>query len=96
MGLMTPRSATFMRFEHSHHLSTAEYADIRAACFGFRRSRRALRLSLAIAVSVVCLFWEYTFLLGMVMLVVTSFVVVAPRFLPATAARNYRELRVPR
>lgn len=80
-----------MHFEHTHHLSQAEYVDIQAGLLGLRRSRRTLRRMIFTAIGVACLFWEYTFLLGTVMLVGACFFMIVPRLLPATAARHYRE-----
>jgi hypothetical protein len=82
-----------IRFVHTHHLSETEYVDIRAGFLGLRSSRRLLRRSATIVLGVACLFWEYTLLFGATILAVALLHLVRPRLLPATAARNYRELK---
>jgi hypothetical protein len=80
------------RFEHTCHLSEVSYVNIQAGTLGLRKSRRFLRRALVLGMGVACLFWEYTLLLGIAMLGVAVVHMFVPRFLPATAARNYRQM----
>lgn len=82
-----------MHFEHTHHLSEAEFVDLHSGFLGYDRSRQSLRRVTIIALGVVCLFWEYTLLFGTVLLVVATIHMFVPRILPATASRNYREFK---
>jgi hypothetical protein len=61
-----------------------------------KRPRLAGRLRLArrllfLTVGVACLLWSYTFLLGILLLLLLALGIWAPHIIPGTAARFYRE-----
>jgi hypothetical protein len=79
------------RFEHTCELSEDEYVALLGLLASDKRSRWLRRVGI-LAVGIACLFFPYTFLLGVAILTLAVIAVVAPRYLPGTAARVYGEM----
>jgi hypothetical protein len=79
------------RFEHTHRLSQAEVTELFSPLPQDPVRRWINRLGLT-ALGVACLFSSYTVLIGIALLGLGAFVLVAPRFVPFTAKRTYRKL----
>lgn len=78
-------------FEHSqtHKLTEADYTAIHA--LGSRRARN-WKILLLVAAGLGCLFWSYTLLLGIVLLVLVALALAAPHLVPAGASATFRGL----
>jgi hypothetical protein len=79
------------RFEHTYKLSRDQYVALLGLLGSDKRPQWLRRIGIA-AVGIACLFSPYTFLLGVAILALVVIAVVAPRFLPGTAARVYGEM----
>jgi hypothetical protein len=75
-------------YEQKTKLSQDEFVKIVGLMA--RRSRR-WRVALAIVLGVACLFWTYTLILGIALLVAAVVSLFAPYLLPAGAAATYRD-----
>ena len=78
------------RFEHTHAVSETQYVALLGLLAGGRP--RWLWRIVILAVGVACLFFPYTFLLGVAVLTLAGIALIAPHYLPGTAARAYREM----
>jgi hypothetical protein len=76
-------------FEHTHHLTEAEYLEIRSGDLGLRRGSQLTRRVGVWLVGVVCLLWTPSVLLGLAVLIIAGVHTFVPRLLPGTAARMY-------
>jgi hypothetical protein len=89
---MTPVAETF-RFEYAHQFTEDEYAEV-VALLCRRPARRMTRRVILALVAVACLFWSYTLLLGVVLLVSEALAIWLPRTFPGTGARTFRESKL--
>ena len=74
--------------EQKRKLSQDDYVTIAGL---LDRRTRPWRLALVFAAAIACLFWRYTFALGLVLLVIGLIALLLPGLLPAGAASTYRE-----
>jgi len=79
-------------FEHTYQLSDREYVAIWGLTNPTRPAVWARRVATS-GLGLLCLFSSYTFVLGIVMLVVAAFAMTAPHWFPGTSARTFRSLR---
>jgi hypothetical protein len=87
--------AETFEFEHTHRFTEREFAEL-LTLMSKRPPRLARRLRLArqllfVAVAVACLLWSYTFLLGILLLLLLALSIWAPHTIRGTAANLYRE-----
>ena len=75
------------RSEQTVEVSQAQYEQIFSPS---SMRRRAIRLSVVAILGVFCLFWSYTLLLGVGLLLLTFVSLAAPRLLPVGAASIFR------
>ena len=80
------------RFEHTHKFKEAEYVALHGP-FAIQGTARWLRWIAMLLLGLVCLLSRYTFLLGVVVLVLGAIVLLMPRWAPGTTARGFREFR---
>ena len=79
------------RYEYTHRITEDEYLTIHSS-LGF--PRRPLRLAIVNVVAVACLFWQYTFLLGFVVLSLSALNLIAPRLFPSMTRQTFRNSKV--
>ena len=80
-------------FEHSHRFTEREYV----ALFVLMVTRPPMRLArrlLILALTVVCLLWSYTLLIGILLLLAEAFIIWLPHTFSGTAAHHYRESKL--
>src|SRR5262245_54630378 len=75
-----------------HAVSEAQYVEMKATFMGFPSTTRTLRRTLIVATGILALFWSYTMLLGIILLVIVVFLLSMPRFLPGSITRTYATL----
>jgi hypothetical protein len=79
------------RFEHTYALSESQYVAL-LGLLGSDKGPRWLRRIGILTVGVACLFFAYTVLLRVAILTLAGVALMAPHYLPGTAARVYREM----
>lgn len=79
-------------FEHTYHLTEAEYVAIWAPNGQRPGPRWARRIGVSL-VGIACLFHPYTMLFGVALLGLMTLVIFMPHILPGTAARTFRQFR---
>jgi len=77
-------------FEHSHRFTEREYVNLLVLMVTRPPLRLAHRL-LILALTVACLLWSYTLLLGILLLLFEALILWVPHTLAGTAAHKYRE-----
>jgi hypothetical protein len=79
------------RFEHTHKFNEAEYVALHGP-FVRQSTTRWLRWIAILLFGLACLFSRFTFLLGVAVLGLGAIILLAPRWVPGTTARVFREL----
>jgi len=74
--------------EQKKKLSQDDYITIAGL---LERRTRPWRLALVFALAIACLFWRYTFVLGLVLFLIGLVALLLPGLLPAGAASTYRD-----
>lgn len=77
-------------FEHSHRFTEKEYVQVMAV-FSRKPKPRIRRAALIIVIGILCLFTRYTLLPGVLILLLSAFVLVVPYTFKGTAANGFRE-----
>jgi len=80
------------RFEHTLHLSEAEYVALESTLAHDSGTRWGRRVGLGV-VGLALLTWPYTLLLGAAILVLLTISIVMPRYFPFATAQEYRQSR---
>ena len=73
-------------FSQTHQITESEYLGIHRM---LSKKKRPFRLALTALLGILCLFWVYTLLLGLAVLLLLSLLVVVPRVVPNTAAHTF-------
>ena len=76
-------------FEHSFKFDEELYVRLNSL---FTRKSKLVRITLAILFGISCLFWQYSFLLGITVLILVAISIFMPRVLPQTVAKNFRAI----
>jgi len=76
-------------FEHTFKFDEELYVQLNSL---FAKKSKTVRLSLVAIAGIACLFWAYSLLLGIIILILVTVSLFLPSFLPATAASNYRKM----
>lgn len=76
-------------FEHTFKFNEELYVRLNSL---FTKKSKPLRLSLIAVAGVLCLFWEYSILLGVIILLLSIISLFLPSSLPGTVAANYRKM----
>ena len=76
-------------FEHTHQLSETEYVTLTSLMLK-KQTWRLVRLLLAAALGIACLFWPYTLLLGCAILVLVVLAVTHRTIVPTGARVTFR------
>ncbi len=74
-------------FEHTHKWTEKQYVELNGV---FSKRTQWLRLILVGMLGVLCLFWSYTLLLGICILVLMALVLSSPHVVAGTTAYGYR------
>jgi hypothetical protein len=74
-------------FEHTFRFTEDLYISLNST---LKRKSRPVRLLLVTVAGVACLFWSYTLLLGVALLIMVGMAIFLPSRIPATAANTYR------
>ena len=76
-------------FEHTLRFTEDLYVSLNTS---FTKKSRPLRLLLVAGAGVACLFWSYTVLLGVALLIMAAMNVFLPSRVPGSVANTYRNL----
>lgn len=92
MGQLETQMQEF-RFEYKHKLSETEYNSVWSV-ISPKPFNRILRRVVLVFVTVLCFFWAYTFLLGVLGVVIIFLMLFMPQVLPGTVRRQYRKYKI--
>lgn len=79
------------KFEHSHKFTEQEYVDLMSL---FAKKTRPFRLTIISVVGIACLFWSYTLIIGIILILIAMLIPILRRALPGTATNNYKKIPV--
>jgi hypothetical protein len=75
-------------FEHAFRFTEHLYVALNTT---LKRENRPVRLLTVATVGIACLFWSYTLLLGVALLLLMGMAVFLPSLIPGTAANTFRK-----
>ena len=76
-------------FEHTFQFDEDLYVQLNSI---FTRKNRSICIVAALIFGLLCLFWEYSLLLGIAILLVVAISLFMPHLLPQTAVNNFRKI----
>ncbi len=78
------------RYEHTRKLTRLEFAELHTL---FLPRPKRWKLAALFVTGIACLLWSYTFLMGIVILVLASLLLVAPGLAKISSPRGFQEHR---
>ena len=76
-------------FEHTFQFDEELYVRLNSL---FIKKTKTIRITFAIVFGISCLFWQYSLLLGITILILVAISIYMPSIFPKTVANNFREI----
>lgn len=78
-------------FEHTHKFTEKEYVELMRL---LSKSNKFLRRAVVLLIGIACLFWVYTFLFGVLLILCIILIPILIRTIPGAAANSYKKMYI--